>query len=63
LAGPSFVLVFTVVGVVMGFAADRFNRVKMLTVCTVIFGIAIALQGSVTALWQLILLRMLMAAG
>jgi MFS family permease len=63
LAGPSFILVFTVVGVVMGFAADRYNRVKLLTVCTVVFGIAIILQGSVTSFWQLIILRMLMAAG
>lgn len=30
LAGPSFIAVFTVVGVVMGFLADKFNRL----VCT-----------------------------
>lgn len=26
LAGPSFIAVYTVMGVVLGFAADRFNR-------------------------------------
>lgn len=26
LAGPSFIAVFTIVGVVMGFLADKFNR-------------------------------------
>lgn len=63
LAGPSFIAVFTIVGVVMGFAADKYNRVKMLFVCTLIFGVAIILQGSVSAYWHLILLRMVMAAG
>ncbi|KAI4454985.1 spinster [Holotrichia oblita] len=63
LAGPSFIAVFTVVGVILGFAADKYNRVRMLTVCTVIFGIAIIICGSVTEYWQLVLLRMIMAAG
>lgn len=40
-----------------------FSRVKMLAVCTVIFGIAIILSGSVNEYWQLVLLRMIMAAG
>ncbi|KAJ8927295.1 hypothetical protein NQ314_020258 [Rhamnusium bicolor] len=38
-------------------------RVKMLAVCTVIFGIAIILSGGVNEYWQLVLLRMIMAAG
>lgn len=50
-------------GVVLGFAADRFNRVRMLTVCTLVFGLAIIFQGTVQEYWQLILLRMVMAAG
>lgn len=63
LAGPTFILIFTIAGVFMGVAADKYNRVKMLTVCTVIFGIAIILQGTVKKYWQLVLLRMIMAAG
>ncbi|XP_001355572.1 putative metabolite transport protein HI_1104 [Drosophila miranda] len=63
LAGPTFILIFTIAGVFMGFAADKYNRVKMLTACTVIFGIAIILQGTVKEYWQLVLLRMVMAAG
>lgn len=63
LAGPSFILVFTIVGVVMGVLADKYNRVKMLCVCTIVFAVAIVLQGSVTKYWHLVLLRMLMAAG
>ena len=45
LAGPVFILVFTVVGVVLGIAADKHNRSKMLFVCTLVFGVAIVLQG------------------
>lgn len=63
LAGPSFIAVFTIAGVFMGIAADKFNRVNMLTVCTLVFAVAIILQGTVKEYWQLILLRMLMAAG
>lgn len=63
LAGPSFIAVFTIVGVILGIAADKYNRVKMLTFCTFVFAIAIILQGSVTKYWHLIILRMIMAAG
>lgn len=80
LAGPVFILVFTIVGVVLGIAADKYNRSKMLFVCTLVFGVAIVLQGefaylsllivfktpslgSVQSYWQLIVLRMIMAAG
>uniref|UniRef100_A0A182NSC5 Major facilitator superfamily (MFS) profile domain-containing protein n=1 Tax=Anopheles dirus TaxID=7168 RepID=A0A182NSC5_9DIPT len=63
LAGPSFIAVFTVMGVVLGVAADRYNRVRMLFVCTLVFAVAILLQGTVKEYWHLILLRMVMAAG
>jgi MFS family permease len=63
LAGPVFILVFTIVGVVLGIAADKYNRSRMLFVCALVFGVAIVLQGSVQTYWQLIILRMVMAAG
>ncbi|XP_030747612.1 uncharacterized protein LOC115876069 [Sitophilus oryzae] len=63
LAGPSFIAVFTIVGVIMGYLADKFNRVRMLAVCTVVFSVAIIISGAVTEYWQLVLLRMIMAAG
>lgn len=63
LAGPSFILIFTIMGIVLGVVADKYNRVKMLSVCTIVFAVAIILQGSVENYWQLILLRMVMAAG
>jgi MFS family permease len=63
LAGPVFIMVFTIVGVVLGIAADKYNRSRMLFVCTLVFAVAIVLQGSVQNYWQLIVLRMVMAAG
>lgn len=63
LAGPSFILVFTIVGIGMGVLADKYNRVRMLSICTIVFAVAIILQGSVTQYWHLVLLRMIMAAG
>ncbi|KAB0790978.1 hypothetical protein PPYR_02778 [Photinus pyralis] len=63
LAGPSFMAVFTIMGVILGFAADKFNRVRMLTICTVIFGVAIILCGIVKEYWHLVVLRMIVAAG
>lgn len=63
LAGPSFILVFTIFGVAFGFLADRCNRVRFMCICSVIFAIAIAMQGACTSYWQLAVLRMLMAAG
>ncbi|XP_070163527.1 hexuronate transporter [Polyergus mexicanus] len=63
LAGPSFIAIYTIVGVILGIAADRYNRVRLLTVCTLIFSAAIFLSGSVKEYWQLLILRMVLAAG
>ncbi|XP_021936340.1 uncharacterized protein LOC110837951 isoform X2 [Zootermopsis nevadensis] len=63
LAGPSFIAVYTVVGVILGIVADRFNRVRVLAVCTLIFSIAILLMGTVKEFWHLVLLRIVLAAG
>lgn len=63
LAGPSFILVFTIMGIVLGIVADKFNRVRLLSFCTLVFAVAIILQGSVEQYWQLVVLRMIMAAG
>jgi len=63
LAGPSFILIFTIMGIVMGVLADKYNRTRMLCICTIVFAVAIILQGSVTKYWHLVVLRMIMAAG
>lgn len=63
LAGPSFIAVFTIVGVFLGIAADRYNRVRLLAGCSFIFSIAIILTGAVNEYWQLVILRMILAFG
>ncbi|CAH0713995.1 unnamed protein product, partial [Brenthis ino] len=63
LAGPVYMAVFTVVGIIIGVAADKFNRARILGFCTLVFVIAILLMGSVKEYWHLVLLRMIMAAG
>ncbi|KAL0134891.1 hypothetical protein PUN28_001578 [Cardiocondyla obscurior] len=63
LAGPSFIAVYTILGIVLGIAADRYHRIRLLTVCTVIFSVAIGLSGAVWHYWQLVILRMVLAAG
>ncbi|XP_014480060.1 PREDICTED: D-xylose-proton symporter [Dinoponera quadriceps] len=63
LAGPSFIAVFTVAGVFLGIAADKYNRVRLLAVCTLVFSVAIILMGAVKEYWQLVILRMVLAAG
>ncbi|KAE8746632.1 hypothetical protein FOCC_FOCC006616 [Frankliniella occidentalis] len=63
IAGPAFILVFTFMGVILGIAADRFNRARILSVCSIIFSVAIILTGAVKEYWHLVLLRILLAAG
>ncbi|GAB1870091.1 Hexuronate transporter [Camponotus japonicus] len=63
LAGPSFIAIYTIVGIILGIAADRYNRVRLLTTCTLVFSIAIFLSGAVKEYWQLLILRMVLAAG
>jgi len=63
LAGPSYIAVFTVAGIFLGVAADRYNRVVMLSACTLIFSVATVLMGAVNQYWELTVLRMVLAFG
>lgn len=63
LAGPSFILCFTVAGVMWGVIADRFNRVHLLGVATLAFSLAISGTAFATQYWHLVLFRMALAAG
>lgn len=63
LAGPSFIAVYTIVGVFLGVAADKYKRVPMVAVCVLICGVSVILIGATQKFWQLIFLRMVFAAG
>ncbi|XP_075219485.1 hexuronate transporter [Lycorma delicatula] len=63
LAGPSFIAVYTIVGVFLGIAADKYKRVPMVATCVLICGVSVILMGASQKFWQLLILRMLFAAG
>merc|ERR1711988_1497600 len=63
LAGPAFIIVFTISGVVMGYLADRVCRPKLLSGAVFVMSLSLMLMGFSTKYWQLVLLRMGVAAG
>ncbi|XP_018026800.1 protein spinster homolog 2 [Hyalella azteca] len=63
LAGPSFVAVFTISGVFMGFVSDRVNRKNVLAACLALITLATLLMGTATQYWHLVVLRMMIGAG
>eukprot|EP00092_Neocalanus_flemingeri_P009696 GFUD01010442.1.p1 GENE.GFUD01010442.1~~GFUD01010442.1.p1 ORF type:complete len:486 (+),score=62.98 GFUD01010442.1:259-1716(+) len=63
LAGPAFIVVFTISGVLMGFLADRISRPRLLSASVFVFSISLILMGFSTKYWQLVVLRMGIAAG
>ena len=63
LAGPAFIAVFTVSGVVLGITADYVNRLRLLGAAVLLYSLAIFLMGFASHYWHLVILRMLLAAG
>ena len=63
LAGPSFIVMFTVSGVVMGWLADKIHRPRLLALATAIFSTSCILMGVANEFWQLVVLRMGIALG
>ena len=63
LAGPGFIVIFTVCGVVMGYLADRVSRPRLLSASLLVFSLCMMLSGLATSYTQLLLLRMGVAAG
>jgi len=67
LAGPAFVAVFSVSGVLISVLSDKLkasvSRVLLVGIGTAAFSSACLLMGFADSYWQLVLLRMLIAAG
>ncbi|XP_043196131.1 MFS-type efflux pump MSMEG_3705-like [Amphibalanus amphitrite] len=57
LAGPIFVLVFTIAGVPLGIAADLYNRKLLLCGCLFVWSTCVVLTGLAEQYWQLAALR------
>ncbi|XP_037084218.1 probable sphingolipid transporter spinster homolog 1 [Pollicipes pollicipes] len=63
LAGPAFIGVFTVAGLVFGALADSFNRQRLLAFSLLLLTVSTLMMGFSTQYWHLVVLRMLTAAG
>ncbi|XP_039268574.2 protein spinster homolog 1-like [Styela clava] len=63
LAGPTYVVIFTVVGVIFGILGDRYNRVRMYAISVVFFSVMTLATGFSHQYWQLLTLRFLFGAG
>jgi len=63
LAGPGFIVVFTVSGVIMGYCADRISRPRILSVSMFVLSVCMMLSGLASTYSHLLLLRMGVAAG
>merc|ERR1719310_174343 len=48
LAGPGFIVIFTVCGVVMGYLADRVSRPRLLSASLLVFSLCMMLSGLAT---------------
>ena len=63
LAGPSFILAYTIGGLLLGALADRYNRVVILSISTLAFSAFTVIMGTAQEVWQLIVLRIGVAFG
>jgi len=57
------VVIFTLSGVAVGFFGDRVSRTKLLGACVVLFSVCSTVMAFVQEYWQLLVLRMGIAAG
>jgi len=63
LAGPTFVVVFTLSGILMGYLADKLSRPRLLSMAVILFSVCGGLMGFAQDYWHLLILRMGIAAG
>ena len=63
LAGPSFIAVFSVSGILLGLMADLMSRTRLLGMSVFTFSVATMSMGMATEYWHLVVCRMLLAAG
>ena len=63
LAGPTFIGVFSVSGLVFGLAADYVNRFLLLGSAVLVFSAGIMITSVSTQFWHLVMARMMLAAG
>lgn len=63
LAGPIFIVIYTLVGIPLGFLSDLYNRKALLAICVTFWSLMTLLSGLVQEYWQLALLRFGLGIG
>lgn len=62
-AGPVFILVYTFMGIAVGFMADIYSRKVMLAIALIWWSVMTILTGFVQEYWQLVILRFGLGLG
>jgi predicted MFS family arabinose efflux permease len=63
LSGPAFALFYATMGIPIAIAADRRNRVRIVTICLSLFSLTTLLCGLAVQFWQLLVARLLTGVG
>lgn len=63
LAGPVFILVYTVSGIPLGFCAGVFNRRNLIVFCLLLWSTMTLLTGFATKYWHLVITRFILGIG
>ena len=63
LAGPIFIVIYTLMGIPLGFLADASNRKALLGICVFFWSVMTLLMGLVHEYWQLVVLRFGLGIG
>lgn len=63
LAGPVFIVVFTLAGLPLGLLADFYNRRTLLAACLVLWSAMTLATGFVHQYWQLAVTRFILGIG
>ena len=63
LAGPVFILVYTVSGIPLGFCAGVFHRRNLIVFCLVLWSAMTLITGFATKYWHLVVTRFVLGIG
>lgn len=63
LAGPVFILIYTVSGIPLGFCAGVFHRRNLIVFCLLLWSAMTLLTGFATKYWHLVVTRFVLGIG
>ena len=63
LAGPVFILVYTISGIPLGFCAGVFHRRNLIVFCLLLWSAMTLLTGFATKYWHLVITRFILGIG